>query len=140
MPTRAKVFSLEEANALIPQIESLLTSYETQHQIFQSLEEHLFFDELLGQTNPHEDEIKTLEENLTKLEVEIQKIQQLGCLLRHPEKGWVDFLARPGKEWICYCWCRGEEKIQFFHTLRGGFLDRKPLPDTVGPSCNARTP
>ncbi len=137
MPNRAKVFSLEEANALIPQIESLLANYEAQHHAFQSLEEQLFFEELLDCTTLPEDEIKTLEENLIKLEVEIRKIQKLGCLLRHPEKGWVDFLARRDKEWICYCWRRGEEKILFFHTLRGGFLDRQPLPDVVGPSCNA---
>lgn len=133
MPTRAKVFNLEEANALIPEIESLLAHYEAQHESFESLKEQLFFEELLGQTSPHEGEIKTLEENLTKLETQIKKIQELGCLLRHPEKGWVDFLARRDNKLICYCWRKGEEKIQFFHTLRGGFMDRRPLSETLGP-------
>ena len=127
MKNRVKVFSLEEANALLPELESLLAEFEAKHDAFQRLEDQLFFEEILDNTNPEEAQLKELEERLMALEKEIEKIQTLGCLLRHPERGWIDFVARRDKEWICYCWCRGEEGIQYYHSLRGGFFERQPL-------------
>ena len=131
MTKSVKVFSLEEANAVLPQLESLLAEFEAKHEAFQQLEDNLFFEEILENAAPPETRLKELEERLARLEEEITKIQNLGCLLRHPERGWVDFLARREKEWICYCWRRGEQEIQFFHTLRGGFFERQPLAQTV---------
>ena len=126
-----KVFSLEEANALLPELESLLTEFEAKHEAFQRLEDHLFFEEILDNAAPDEAKLRELEERLAALETEIEKIRTLGCLLRHPERGWVDFLARRDKEWICYCWRRGEPGIQFYHTLGGGFFERQPLTQTI---------
>ena len=131
MTNRVKVFSLEEANALLPEIELLLTEFEEKHEAFQRLEDHLFFEEILDNATPHETKLRELEERLVALEREIEKIRTLGCLLRHPERGWVDFLARRDKEWICYCWRRGEQKIKFYHTLRGGFFERQLLGEPV---------
>ena len=127
MKNRVKVFSLEEANALLPELESLLAEFEAKHDAFQRLEDRLFFEEILDNTNPEEAQLKELEDRLLALEKEIEKIQTLGCLLRHPERGWVDFVARRDMEWICYCWRRGEEGIQYYHSLRGGFFERQPL-------------
>ncbi len=127
MNPRMKVFSLEEANALLPELDSLLEQFETKHDAFKRFEDQLFFEEILDHAEPHETKLKELEACLVALEKEIEKIQTLGCLLRHPERGWVDFLARRNEELICYCWRRGEEGIQFYHSLGGGFLERQPL-------------
>ena len=122
-----KVFSLEEANALLPQLETLLTELEGKHELFRQREEGLFFEELVDEVSPPEERLQELEEMLVKMEIEIEKIQKLGCRLRHPERGLVDFLSRQGEEWIYYCWKRGEKNIQFYHTPFGGFFERRPL-------------
>ncbi|MBI4115319.1 MAG: DUF2203 family protein [Candidatus Omnitrophica bacterium] len=136
MTSELKVFNQEEINSLIPHLESLLAELETKHEDFRKLQDELFFEELLEDSEPSDIRIRQLEETLLKLEEQIQKICELGCLLRHPEKGLVDFLARKGEDWIYYCWRRGEKQIQFYHTLRGGYLERQPL-DLSSQSTNA---
>lgn len=127
METSRKVFNLEEANALLPQLESLLAELEIKREAFCELQDSLFFQELLEEISPPEGRIQEMEDTLMKLEGEITKIRELGCVLRHSERGLVDFLARRGEDLVYYCWRRGEREIQFFHTLSGGFFERKPL-------------
>ncbi len=125
-PSR-RIFNLDEANALLPQLEVLLAQLESKHEAFRRLEDQLFFEEMVEGTSPPELQLKALEEALLSLEEQIQKIRSLGCFLRHVEKGLVDFPARQEEKSIYYCWRRGEKQIEFYHTPRGGFLERYPL-------------
>ena len=127
MKPRKKVFELKEANALLPKLETLLGTLEEKQETFRRLQEILFFEELLDSITPPVEKLQELEQTLLKLEKEIEKICELGCLLRHPEQGLVDFLTRREGEFVYYCWRRGEKEIRFFHTLRGGFFERQPL-------------
>jgi len=122
-----KVFKLDEANALLPELEEILSQFETRHDTFRRLEDELFFEEMMEGASPAESRLKALEDALLSLEEHIRKIRSLGCLLRHAEKGLVDFPARQDEKWIYYCWRKGEKEIQFYHTPRGGFLERHPL-------------
>jgi hypothetical protein len=122
-----KVFSLDEANSLIPQLQALLDDLEKKQESFHKLQDELFFEELLDDSPPSEVQLQELEQTLHRLEKELKEIRSLGCLLRHPERGLVDFLAKEGEQWIYFCWRRGERDIQFYHSLRGGYFERKPL-------------
>ena len=127
MKPRRKIFQLEEANSLLPALEALLTDLEEKQEAFRRLQDGLFFEELLEESAPPDEKLQVLEETLVKLEGEIEKIHELGCLLRHPEKGLVDFLARRDGEWVYYCWRRGEKQVEYFHSLHGGFFERQRL-------------
>ena len=127
MTQKPKIFALEEANALLPELEGLLAELDEKQETFRRLQDRLFFEELLEDASPPDEEIREMETRLTELEKEIQKIRELGCLLRHAEKGLVDFLSKRGEEWVYFCWRRGEKQIEFYHTLRGGFFERQKL-------------
>ena len=127
MNRRLKIFSLEEANSLLPQIEAILAGFEEKREAFRRLQDGLFFEELVEDFSPPDEKLRLLEENLVKLEEEIEKIQAFGCILRHPDRGLIDFLARRDEKLVYYCWRRGEGEIQYYHTLRGGFRERQPL-------------
>ena len=127
MDQKQKIFVLEEANALLPQLEGLLAEFEEKQETFRRLQDRLFFAELLEDTSPPDEEICQMENRLTEMEKEICKIRELGCILRHPEKGLVDFPAKRGEEWVYFCWRRGEKQIEFYHSLRGGFFERQKL-------------
>lgn len=135
MEPRKRIFSLEQANALLPALESLLDTLEAKQEHFRRLEDELFFAEILEKTSPPETKFQELEASLLALEKEINQIRELGCFLRHVERGLIDFLAQRDEEWIYYCWKRGEKEIRYYHTLGGGFLERQPLRGE-----NARTP
>lgn len=127
MKPRHKIFSLEQANALLPELESLLNVLEAKQESFKRFEDELFFREILEKASPPEIEFQELEAALLALGEEIKQICDLGCFLRHTEKGLVDFPAERGQEQVFYCWKRGEKEIQYFHTLQGGFFERRPL-------------
>ena len=66
---------------------------------------------------------------LMALQSQVQKLQQLGCLVKGVQQGLVDFPhMREGRE-VCLCWQLGEEDIGFWHEVDSGFAGRTPLLD-----------
>jgi hypothetical protein len=70
--------------------------------------------------------------DIRELEREIEEqraeLEELGCLLRDPEKGLVDFAAFLGSELVYLCWVPGEPSVTHYHGMREGFIGRKPIP------------
>jgi len=64
------------------------------------------------------------------LQREIQKLEDLGCVLKDLNVGLVDFPAvRLGvRVWLC--WKSGEKKVEFWHGLQEGFANRKPVNES----------
>jgi len=59
----------------------------------------------------------------------IEKLEDMGCLVKDIEVGIVDFYSRfEGKE-IFLCWRLGEKKIRFWHEVDSGYECRKPIID-----------
>lgn len=127
MKPQRKIFELEEANALLPRLESLLSGLEKKQDSFRRLQDGLFFEELLAESAPPDEKLQALEEALVMMEEDLERVHELGCLLRHAEKGLVDFLTRRGEQWVYLCWRRGEKQIEYYHTLRGGYFERQRL-------------
>lgn len=127
MAFQLKLFDREGANALIPHLESLLEELERRQAVFRRFQDEILFDELLDPHSSFEECSHEMEKILAGIEEVILQIQNLGCRLRHAERGWVDFLAKKGEEKIYFCWERGEKEIQFYHPLGGGFFERHPL-------------
>ena len=57
----------------------------------------------------------------------IGKMNGLGCQLKDPEAGLVDFFHIRDDKIVNLCWKFGEDKIQFWHELEGGFATRENL-------------
>ena len=55
------------------------------------------------------------------------QIEQLGAVVKDPQSGMVDFYGRVDDRLVWLCWQYGEQSIDFFHELDGGFSGRKPL-------------
>ena len=64
------------------------------------------------------------------LQREIQKLEDLGCVLKDLNTGLIDFPAvRLGvRVWLC--WKSGERKVEFWHGLQEGFANRKPVNES----------
>jgi hypothetical protein len=84
-------------------------------------------------------EIKKTTEELTeeaemvdaaeRLQREIQKLEDLGCVLKDLNLGLIDFPAvrRGARVWLC--WRSGERKVEYWHGLHEGFAGRKPVKE-----------
>ena len=66
---------------------------------------------------------------MKRLEGEVQKLEEMGCLLRDMSTGLIDFPAVRLGERVWLCWKRGEERVGFWHTRHEGFSGRKPVKD-----------
>jgi len=99
-------------------------------------------DDLLSEierTVAHISEIKKSSEALSdeaemadamgRLQQEIQKLEDMGCVLKDLNIGLVDFPAvRLGvRVWLC--WKLGEKRVEFWHGLHEGFANRKRVSD-----------
>jgi hypothetical protein len=65
-----------------------------------------------------------------RLQKEIEKLEERGCVLKDMNTGLVDFPAvRLGvRVWLC--WKLGEERARFWHVLHEGFAGRKAVQES----------
>ncbi len=59
----------------------------------------------------------------------LEKIEQIGVLIKDLDIGLIDFLTRYQSREVCLCWKLGEERIRFWHGMDEGFAGRKPIDD-----------
>ena len=136
MKTPFKIFTLEEAHALIPQLEILLGELDGKKQLCERLHDMLLMDELLkeaesskgkaGPSDPLENEARRLDGSVVEIQTEIEKIRSLGCIPRSLERGWIDFPAQRDGRVVFFCWRRGEKAIRFY-SADSGNGERLPL-------------
>lgn len=76
---------------------------------------------------------KTDDDGMTQameaLEKEIQKLEDLGCVLKDMNTGLVDFPAVRLGTRVWLCWKLGEDDVTFWHGLHEGFAARKPVDE-----------
>lgn len=139
MPTH-KNFSVEEANALLPQIESLLIRLVRKKESMDRKHDELFMNELLqeaaplrpasaGRENagPLDSVGREVDASFSELESELALIRSLGCILRNLDAGWVEFPSLLEGNSIYLCWKRGESAIGFYRRTHASFAERLPL-------------
>ena len=68
-------------------------------------------------------------EAMKKLESEVRKLEELGCVLRDMSLGLLDFPAVRLGEWVWLCWKLGEDHVSFWHARHEGYSGRKPVEE-----------
>jgi hypothetical protein len=58
----------------------------------------------------------------------MREVLNLGCVPKDVDAGLVDFPARVEGKHGYLCWRLGEERVEFWHSLTGGYGERLPLP------------
>jgi hypothetical protein len=83
-----------------------------------------------GDFDPQEP--RTVEEELEReaqaVASSVERLEQLGVLVKDLDRGLVDFPALHGGEEVLLCWQVGEDEVAYWHGLDEGFAGRKPLP------------
>ena len=108
---RAKIFSLEEANSLIPILTGFLKRIK---ELRMKIESSKFVTKELFDTKK-------------ELASTIQKTYSFGCIIKDLELGLVDFYFDYQGKIVLLCWRYGENEIKFWHSTTSGYADRKPL-------------
>ncbi len=133
---RAKLFTLEEANSLLPRLEPLIWRLAIRRQELREHQEPLAEFRALasrsGGALPGSRYARAKEESarlLAEIHDGVRQVEDLGCVIKDLDLGLVDFLARRGREQVYLCWRLGEPEIRHWHGLHEGFAGRRPLGD-----------
>jgi hypothetical protein len=136
MSGEKRIFTVAEANALVPALEArfakvmqLRAQLRHTHGELEKAGETPTADSLQRQDGPPEVQklrgrFRALLEALTE---ELAAVEELGVAVKDLEMGLCDFLGlREGRE-VWLCWQYGEKQVAFWHELDAGFAKRQPL-------------
>ena len=132
-----RVFTVEEANQLIPQVQQILHRIRKVRQEVQKLEQQTAIEELSWLREDGTVSLKaqaqitrlqkTVESKAKNFEEELKQLNGMGAQLKSLEEGLVDFFAEREGELVYLCWKDGEDQIRYWHDLESGFAGRQPI-------------
>ena len=124
-----KIFTVQEANALLPNVRVILSKIQRAHR----------------RLSRYRDEVKKASEAaeqggggiadgaayaavLTELTVQLAELESLGVQLKDFERGLVDFPSLRDGRVVLLCWQMGEgDELEWWHDVDAGFAGRTPL-------------
>ncbi len=136
MSSQPRVFSLEEANALLPEVEIIITRLRKKKAASDRLHDELFMEELLNEavkkcsedsSRGIEDGARQLDHSVSDLAEDIQTLRTLGCIIRNIERGWIEFFGKHQGIEVYYCWSCGEKTVQYYRHAQATFSERLPI-------------
>ena len=69
----------------------------------------------------------------------VERVNDLGCLVKDVDTGLVDFYALQDGDPVFLCWQFGEPAISTWHGLEDGFAGRRPIDGAEVPSPDWRS-
>ena len=134
-----RTFTLEEAQTLLPVLESLLraaidckTLIETVDGEFQELAHRVFVN---GGT--HLDVLKLArrkaerEKAVQRIKDSLAEIDATGVQVKDLDIGLLDFPCEVDGRTVLLCWKLGEKGITHWHSVSEGFAGRKPIDERI---------
>jgi hypothetical protein len=132
-----KIFTLEEAQSLLPVLESLLARAIESKLAAESIDAELGAlsrrIHLSGGMSVNIVQIAArrseLEQHVDRAKESLAEIDEIGVQVKDIETGLLDFPCRIDDDVILLCWKRGETSIDHWHTMESGFGGRQPIDD-----------
>ena len=117
-------FTLEEANAALPELTAALERIRDARQVVFEHGERV--REGSRGNGGGAESAESLEASRV-LKREVERLAEEGIILREPESGLVDFPAERDGRVIYLCWRLGEPEVGHWHDPDTGFAGRQPL-------------
>jgi hypothetical protein len=132
-----KTFTLDEAQSLLPVVESLLKRAMEGRRSAQDLESGLnelaqriyFSGGMRVDTAGIAKQRAEMEAHLKQVRESIAEIDAIGVEVKDLESGLLDFPCRVDDQVVLLCWRMGEPAIEHWHTVEAGFQGRQPVDE-----------
>jgi hypothetical protein len=136
----SRTFTLDEAQALLPVLETLLRRAQDQGQRCAEIEVELeqLRQEIVLAGGMHVDVAKAArrraerDKALQETKDALAEIEAIGVQVKDLEQGLLDFPCIIEGKTVLLCWKMGETEIAFWHSTEDGFAGRKPLDARFG--------
>lgn len=124
--TYAKLFSVEEAQAVLLQIRPTLEEIVELKHVLDRKGFDVFRHQYLGGMGPNGQ--KVFPDEMERLVAALKELNDQGIEVKDFNRGLIDFPhKRASGEVVYLCYLLGEPKIETWHSIEGGFAGRKPL-------------
>ena len=126
----AKHFTLDQANALLPELRTILAELERAIYELDAAEAEVDAADARVRGNGHGPPSEPYARRVAAREAVarlIERIGELGCELKDPRSGLIDFPSRRDGQEIYLCWKLDEHAVLFWHPIDTGFAGRQPL-------------
>lgn len=132
-----KTFTLDEAQSLLPLLESLLKraiegkqAAEAAEADLSALAQRIYVAGGMrvdvGKVSKQRAEV---EGHLQRVRETVAEIDEIGVQVKDLEAGLLDFPCRIDEEIVLLCWRLGETTIEHWHTVEAGFKGRQPVDE-----------
>jgi len=140
MTAAPQVFTLEEVNALLPRLKSLVAAQMGRRtQIEGRLAE---LTALLGalpdaievdarDPPPVRDLKQDIALRVQQYQSGWREVEDLGAVLKDARLGLLDFYGQVDGKLVWLCWKFGEDAVMHYHSLHEGFAGRRPIEPTM---------
>src|SRR5277367_4302697 len=141
-----RTFTLEEAQSLLPVLESLLRTaidgkklIEAVDTELQELAHRVFLQGGLLVNVVHMARRKAeREKTIRRVKDALAEIDAIGVQVKDLDIGLLDFPCKVEGEIILLCWKFGESGITHWHSTSEGFSGRKPIDDRIAKAGKKR--
>lgn len=124
LPRQTRKFSLDEAEALLPEVKDRLARLREAHSELAGHQEKVMTS---ASGNGGESAPDSWLTSTREVSRQLTWLADMSIVVRDVEQGLIDFPSdRDGKD-IFLCWKMGEDKIAYWHDHESGFEGRQPL-------------
>jgi hypothetical protein len=123
----AKLFTIEEANALLPRLRTLLKAMFALRDEAMAIRPDIMPVLEKAANNGGSHQAGELFLIFNKFEKLLKKLQSFECELKGFEQGLIDFPSMRDGRKVYLCWQYDEPEIAYWHEIDGGFAGRQPL-------------
>jgi hypothetical protein len=126
-PSFRKLFTVEEANGLLPKLRELLQDIALHRDALREKSIHL--EPILQAAGGNGGGRIGSEYGVEayRLYLAISRIQALGVILKDLDMGLLDFPHEREGRIVFLCWHHPEERVAFWHEIEAGYAGRQPL-------------
>lgn len=130
-----RMFTVDEANALVPQLQLELAQVAKLRGDLTAAIEALggadtavaILHEHAPAPSGHEIEAETLKALAARIQDIVSRIVSMGAIVKDLEAGLVDFYSVRDGEPVFLCWQLGEPFVAHWHAVDEGFAGRQPI-------------
>jgi len=132
-----KTFTLDEAQSMLPLVESLLNRAIESKQAAEAVDAELsalarrihMSGGMIVDVAKVAARRSELEKHIQRARETVQEIDEIGVQIKDLDTGLLDFPCRVDDEIVLLCWKSGETAIEHWHTEESGFKGRQPIDD-----------
>ena len=128
-----RVFTAQEANAMIPELTRMIASLREARACIEKKEAEIDALELVTESDSPSGcvlingEVEHLNRLIADFNAAVDALHGHGCFLKDVDMGLVDFYSVVDGKVVYLCWKYGEEEVSHWHEVGEGYISRQRL-------------